>query len=183
MRITTTDIDNAFIVESEVISDERGRFARIFCDHELAHVTGERKIVQANVSCTVSTGSIRGMHYQKPPFAEMKMVRCLKGRVYDVVVDLRKNSKTFLQWHAEELTPDNFKMLIIPEGCAHGFQTLEPDTELLYFHTAYYAPEFEDGVLYNDPALKIDWPLPCYQLSERDSSYKILDSTFMGIEV
>jgi dTDP-4-dehydrorhamnose 3,5-epimerase len=121
------------------------------------------------------------MHFQNPPHAEMKLVRCLKGRVWDVAVDLRSGSPTFLRWHAEELAPEGARMLVIPEGCAHGFQALEPESELLYLHTAFYAPEAEGGVSYADPRLAITWPLPVSDLSPRDRSQPPIDHDFRGI--
>jgi dTDP-4-dehydrorhamnose 3,5-epimerase len=123
------------------------------------------------------------MHYQHPPHAEMKLVRCVKGGVWDVAVDLRAGSPTFLQWHAEELTPQNARMLIVPEGCAHGFQALEPDSELLYLHTAFYTPEAEGGVAHDDPRLAISWPLPVVDLSTRDRAHPQIMPSFSGISL
>ena len=123
------------------------------------------------------------MHFQRPPHAEMKLVRCLKGKVWDVAIDLRAGSATFMQWHAEELSAENARMVVIPEGCGHGFQVLEEDSELLYLHTSLYAPEFEDGVLFNDPRLNISWPLPVTDLSERDRKHPLLTLDFAGLTV
>jgi dTDP-4-dehydrorhamnose 3,5-epimerase len=146
-------------------------------------VVGRRPIVQINHSCTTRVGAIRGLHFQYPPHAEMKLVRCLRGRVWDVAVDLRTGSPTFLRWHAEELSPRNARMLVIPEGCAHGFQVLDPDSELLYLHTASYAPPFDGGVRFDDPRLDIDWPLPLTDLSERDRCHAFLKADFSGLVV
>ena len=121
------------------------------------------------------------MHYQNPPFAEMKLIRCLKGKVFDVALDLRRHSETFMQWHAEELSPENNKLFVIPEGCAHGFQTLEKDTELLYLHTKCYQPEHEGGVLFNDPKININWPLKPSEISARDKSHTPISPNFQGI--
>jgi dTDP-4-dehydrorhamnose 3,5-epimerase len=126
-------------------------------------------------------GAVRGLHFQHAPHAEMKLVRCVKGRVWDVALDLRKGSPTFLQWHAQELTPNNSLMLIIPEGCAHGFQVLDPDSELLYLHTASYMPTTEGGIRFDDPAVKIAWPLPVADLSERDKQHPYINEHFFGI--
>ncbi len=164
-------------------TDPRGSFARLYCEIELAPLIGGRKIVQINQSSTTNVGAIRGMHFQYPPHAEMKLVRCLKGRVWDVVVDLRAESPTFLTWHAEELSAMNTCMLVIPEGCAHGFQVLEPESELLYFHTAFYAPEAEGAVRYNDPKLGIDWPLPATDVSQRDTMHPLIGPTFLGMRI
>jgi len=123
------------------------------------------------------------LHFQYAPFAEMKLVRCLRGRVFDVAVDLRARSGTFLSWHAEELSKDNYQMMVIPEGCAHGFQVLEPDSELLYLHTAPYAPSSEGGVAFDDSRLAINWPLPPTDISKRDRGFPYIASDFTGLEL
>ena len=183
MKIFSTAIAGVFIAETSLLSDNRGSFSRLFCERELGIALGGRKIVQINQSITVTPGTVRGLHYQQPPHAEMKFIRCTSGRVWDVAVDLRSGSPTFLHWHAEELTPENTRMRIISEGCGHGFQTLEPNSELLYFHTAFYQPEFESGVMYNDPKLAISWPLPVVGLSIRDQKHPAISTTFSGIIV
>jgi dTDP-4-dehydrorhamnose 3,5-epimerase len=183
MKLLPTAIEGVTIVETKLLSDHRGAFSRLFCERELASAIGERKPVQINRSLTVARGTVRGMHYQHPPYAEMKLVSCIKGRVWDVAVDLRADSPTLLQWHAEELSPQNARMLIVPEGCAHGFQALHSDSELLYLHTDYYTPEAEGGVLYNDPRLTISWPLPATNLSDRDQKYPLISDGFCGIKV
>jgi len=181
MKVATTGIAGAVVAESTPFSDSRGAFVRLFCNRELGSILGERKIVQINHSRTTSVGAIRGLHYQYPPHDEMKLVRCLRGRVWDVVVDLRQNSPTFLQWHGEELTPDNSRMLVIPEGCAHGFQVLEKDSELLYLHTAYYEPSAEGGVRYDDPRIAVQWPLTATEISVRDQNHSFLVPEYSGI--
>lgn len=123
------------------------------------------------------------MHFQRSPRAEMKLIRCLKGRVWDVAVDLRGGSSTFLKWHGEELSATNMKMVVIPEGCAHGFQVLEPDSELLYLHTAMYHKSAEGGVRYDDPCLAIDWPLEVVETSERDAAHPHLTEHFKGLDL
>src|SRR5262245_52159709 len=138
MKITTTSIGSVAVVDMEPFIDSRGKFTRLFCAAELREIIGSRHIAQINRSHTNSVGAVRGLHYQRAPFAELKLVTCLNGRVWDVAVDLRAGSRTFLQWHAEELTAHNYRMLVIPEGCAHGFQVLESDSELLYLHTGFY---------------------------------------------
>lgn len=179
--IKPTPLADVHVVETLPSRDNRGSFARQFCERELKDILGERRVVQINHSRTAETGTVRGLHYQRPPHAEMKMVRCLKGRVWDVAVDLRTDSPTFLKWHAEELAPESFRMLVIPEGCAHGFQTLEAHTELLYLHTAFYNPEAEAGVRFDDPQLNIYWPLQVGGLSERDRRHPRITSVFSGI--
>ncbi len=181
MRVAATSIPGVVVVETSRQIDPRGSFARLYCERELAEVLGRRRVVQINHSRTEAPGAVRGLHYQRPPHAEMKMVRCLKGRVWDVALDLRQGSPSFLRWHAEELTPENRRMLVIPEGCAHGFQVLEPASELLYLHTAFYAPQAEGGVRYDDPRLAIAWPLPVTELSERDRGHPLLTPDFSGI--
>ena len=182
MNIKPTAIRGVMIVETNPRIDDRGAFERLYCEHQLAPVIGKRRIVQINHSRTTVVGAIRGMHFQRPPRAEMKLVRCLKGKVWDVAVDLRADSPTFLKWHAEELTPGNARMLVISEGCAHGFQTLEPDSELLYLHTAFYAPEAEGGIRYDDPLLAITWPLPVTDISLRDTGHLLISTDFHGLQ-
>ncbi|WP_083384407.1 MULTISPECIES: dTDP-4-dehydrorhamnose 3,5-epimerase family protein [Cupriavidus] len=169
------------LVRGERFADHRGAFARLFCSDELAPLLGARRIVQANHSRTARVGAVRGMHFQRPPHAEMKLVRCLRGRVWDVALDLRAGSPTFLHWQAFELSADNGHMLVIPEGCAHGFQVLEPDSELLYLHTAAYAPAAEGGVRHDDPRAGIGWPLPVADVSARDRGHALLTADFPGI--
>ncbi|WP_100266265.1 dTDP-4-dehydrorhamnose 3,5-epimerase [Mariprofundus ferrinatatus] len=183
MRILACEIDGVYQVESSVVADSRGRFARLYCEDELAAVLMQRKIVQVNRSLTHKCGAVRGLHFQYPPHAEMKLVRCLKGRVWDVAVDLRAGSPTFLKWTACELSPENGRMMVIQEGCAHGFQVLEPDSELLYLHTAAYTPESEGAVRFDDPAVAIVWPLPVSELSERDRNHPLLDKSFQGLMI
>jgi dTDP-4-dehydrorhamnose 3,5-epimerase len=181
MKIHGTPLAGLSVVETTPHLDIRGQFARLFCDGDLSSLMESRKIVQINHSRTMAVGAVRGMHYQLPPHAEMKLVRCLKGRIWDVAVDLRHGFPTFLHWHAEELSAVNGKMLVIPEGFAHGFQVLEPDSELLYLHTASYTPGAEGGVKYDDPMLNITWPLMPTDLSVRDNSHKNIDNKFKGI--
>lgn len=181
MRVKPTSLSGVCVAESAPRVDARGSFLRLFCDESLAPVLGGRCVRQINLSRTVRQGAIRGMHFQYSPHAEMKLIRCLKGRVWDVAVDLRQGSPTFLQWHAEELTPESTRLFIIPEGCAHGFQALEPDSELLYLHTAPYQPGAEGGVAWNDPRLGIAWPLPPLDISERDLNHPWLPANFEGL--
>lgn len=181
MNLIETVIPGACIVESAAFQDNRGAFARLFCTQELQTVVGQRKIVQINHSMTQSVGAVRGLHYQKSPHAEMKIVRCLKGRVFDVAVDLRQDSPTFKKWTGVELTPENRIAFVIPEGCAHGFQVLEEGSELLYLHTAFYTPEAEGGVRFDDPMIGVDWPLSPTDLSVRDLNHPLMKEDFKGI--
>jgi len=183
MKIHRTPIDGLMVVETMVHADQRGFFKRLFCREELRELIGTRQIVQINQSCTQNPGAVRGMHYQCVPHAEMKLVRCLKGCVWDVAVDLRADSVSFLQWHGEELSFDNSRMMVIPEGCAHGFQVLEADSELLYLHTEFYKPSVEGGLCPTDPELSISWPLPVSDLSERDRNHPLLTAEFTGLTV
>ena len=181
MNTQATSILGLMVVEATPHIDNRGAFTRLYCEDELANLIGPRRIVQINHSLTAIIGAVRGLHYQRPPHAEMKLVRCLKGRVWDVAVDLRHNSPTFLSWHAEELTPTSARMMVIPEGFAHGFQVLEPGSELLYLHTAFYTLSSEGGLCHDDPRLAIHWPLAVTDLSARDAAYPLINSDFSGI--
>lgn len=181
VKLAPTAIAGVFVAETNAFQDSRGAFARLYCESELAEAVAGRRIRQINHSRTAAVGAVRGLHFQFAPHAETKMVRCLKGRVWDVAVDLRAGSPTFLQYHAQELSPANALMLVIPEGCAHGFQVLEPDSELLYLHTASYAPAAEGGVRFDDPALNLPWPLRITDLSERDKQHPLLNKNFQGI--
>jgi dTDP-4-dehydrorhamnose 3,5-epimerase len=182
MKLQATPIPGLFIAETALSEDRRGGFARLFCERDLEAAVAGRKIVQINLSRTAARGAVRGMHYQHPPHAEMKLIRCLHGAVFDVVVDLRPDSPTYLKWHAEELRPESAKMMVIPEGCAHGFQALEPDSELLYLHTAFYTPEAEGGVRHDDPAFAIAWPMPVTEISDRDLQHPPVGPEFKGID-
>jgi dTDP-4-dehydrorhamnose 3,5-epimerase len=180
--VQPTSIVGVVVLQSRAHSDHRGSFTRLFCDDELREIVGQRRVVQSNLSCAHTRGAVRGMHFQRAPHAEMKIVRCLRGRIWDVALDLRANSPTLLKWHAEELTPGNARALVIPEGCAHGFQVLEPDSEVLYLHTAAYRPEAEGGVAYDDPRIGIPWPLPAQDLSARDQRHPRIPADFNGLE-
>ena len=181
MQLAETLIAGVFEALSEPRRDHRGAFARLFCQVELQPAHKDRPIMQINHSRTSAVGAIRGLHFQHPPKAEAKWVRCLKGRVFDVAVDLRRGSPTFLAWHAVELDAGRMNAILIPEGCAHGFQVLEPDSELLYLHSESYSPAYEGGLRFDDPRLAIRWPLPVADLSDRDRNHPIIDDTFEGL--
>lgn len=181
--IEKTYIDGLHVINRQSIRDERGSLSRMFCSDELQSIIGQRSIVQINHTLTVKAGTVRGMHFQRPPYAEMKLVSCLRGEVFDVAVDLRKDSQTFLQWHAKVLTEVDHRTFVIPEGFAHGFQTLTDDCELLYLHTAAYAPDAEAGLNALDPRLAIAWPMPIKELSERDMQHAIHVCEFPGLSL
>jgi dTDP-4-dehydrorhamnose 3,5-epimerase len=183
VNISESRIPGVWIAESNSHQDHRGAFSRLFCSREEQPFLGGRSIVQINHSMTSSIGAVRGMHFQHPPDAEMKIVRCIRGRVFDVAVDLRKDSPTFLKWTSVELTPANRLAFIIPEGCAHGFQVLEEHSELLYLHTAFYSPTLEGAVRFDDPKIAINWPLQPTDLSARDLGHPYLDESFEGLDL
>ncbi len=181
MNFEPTSLAGSYVVELTAFTDERGWFARYFCKKEFEAVGHHAEWVQCNHSFTAAKGAIRGMHYQLPPFSEIKLVRCIAGAVYDVIVDLREGSPTFLHWFGQELSAANRRMLYIPEGFAHGFQTLTENCELLYHHSAFYQPGAESGLRYDDPAIGIEWPMPCTLISDRDRLHPFIDKHFKGI--
>jgi len=171
MIFTGTAIKGMYIVEPEPLTDERGFFARSFCKEEFRKNGLETEIVQCNISYNKKKGTLRGMHYQVPPFEEAKIVSCVRGSIYDVVVDLRRDSLSHCRWFATELSEQNFKMVYIPKGCAHGFQTLEDDCMVHYQMTEFFHPECTRGMRWDDPATGIVWPYPARIISEKDQSY------------
>jgi dTDP-4-dehydrorhamnose 3,5-epimerase len=173
-----TTIPGVLEVVGQPFADHRGAFLNAFRRQEpaFAQAWGERPIAQVNLSLSKDVGTVRGMHLQAPPHSEAKLVRCLRGRVWDVAVDLRPGSTSYGQWHAVELSSVTPNALLIPEGCAHGFQVLEPGSELLYLHSGAWMPQAETGVRYDDPQLAIPWPLPPVGLSERDLGLPLLES-------
>ncbi|QKJ37040.1 MULTISPECIES: dTDP-4-dehydrorhamnose 3,5-epimerase [unclassified Pseudomonas] len=176
-------LEGLYLIRQKVFCDDRGRFARLFCQSRLTLQGRPFAIRQINHSRTVEKGSVRGLHYQKPGYAESKLITCVRGAVWDVVVDLRPQSPTYLQWHAEELQADDGRSLLIPAGFAHGFQALTDDAEVLYLTDADYAPDHEAGLSVIDPALSIPWPLPVKNLSAKDASHPLLDKDFSGVEL
>ena len=171
MIFIETKLKGAFIIEPEKLEDERGFFARTWCQHEFAAHGLNPRLVQCNISFNRKRGSLRGMHYQAAPHEEARLVRCTRGGIYDVIIDLREKSPTFKQHIAVTLTAQNYTMLYIPEGFAHGFQTLEDNTEVLYQMSEFYAPSYARGVRWDDPAFGIQWPPAERIISERDRSY------------
>ncbi len=179
--VHATPLSGLVVIERKPIEDDRGFFCRYYCSEEFREAGLRKPIVQINHTLTRKKGSMRGLHFQYPPHEEAKIVSCLKGEIFDVAVDLRKGSPTFLRWHGEKLSASNRKSLLIPEGFAHGFQTMTADCELIYLHTASYAPDAEGGLNVLDPCLAIDWPLGIAGLSERDRMRPMLAADFDGI--
>jgi dTDP-4-dehydrorhamnose 3,5-epimerase len=179
--ILDTPLADLKIVDRRKMSDERGFLARLFCAEELAAAGWRQPIAQINHTSTQLQGSVRGLHVQHPPHAEMKLVSCLRGAIWDVAVDLRAGSPTFLQWHAEELSAANQRALLIPEGFAHGFQTLCDGCELIYLHSVAYTQSAEAGFHAKDPTLAIAWPQQFSAFSARDAQLPMLDSQFKGL--
>jgi dTDP-4-dehydrorhamnose 3,5-epimerase len=178
-----TALVDAYLIELTPFQDERGMFARTFCKQEFVQIGHAKEFVQLNHSRTQQKGTIRGLHFQRAPHAEIKLIRCIRGSVYDVIIDLRIHSPTFLQHIGVELSEQNMQMIYVPEGFAHGFQTLEDDTELIYHHTAYYAPHSEGGVRFNDPQFQINWPLPPSVMTEKDLNHPLITHSFEGIAI
>lgn len=180
MKFFPTPLIGAFVVEPEPLSDQRGWFMRTYCKNEFASIGHGKEWVQMNHSFTAEAGTIRGLHYQVPPYEEDKLVRCIAGAVFDVIVDLRKDSASFLRSFCVELSAQNRKMLYIPAGFAHGFQTLHDNTELIYHHSEFYTPGAEAGIRYDDPMTGIQWPLPVTTISDRDLGHPFLNESFKG---
>jgi dTDP-4-dehydrorhamnose 3,5-epimerase len=172
MIFNETIIKGSYVVDIKKIGDSRGFFGRAFCEKEFSEIGISAKISQANLSRTSLKGTIRGMHFQTKPYEEMKAVRCIRGSLFDVVLDLRPESETYLKWFGLELTQDNHTMLIIPEGCGHGFQTLQNDTEAFYLVSSEYSAEHESGYRWNDPAFNIKWPMEVREISDKDKNWK-----------
>jgi dTDP-4-dehydrorhamnose 3,5-epimerase len=181
MTFQPTFINDLYVIELDLFRDERGWFARTFCKEEFKKAGFDNEWIQMNHSFTNQKGTLRGMHFQYPPYSETKLVRCISGSVFDVAIDLRKNSATFLQWFGIEISAENKKMVLIPDGFAHGFQTLQNNCELIYHHTNFYTPDAEAGIKYNDPGIGIKWPLPVNEISKKDDNYAYLKENFKGI--
>ncbi|MEM1445449.1 MAG: dTDP-4-dehydrorhamnose 3,5-epimerase [Planctomycetota bacterium] len=179
MKFTPTPLKDAFVIDLEKRGDERGFFARVFCEKEFREAGCPDHFVQVNNSSSADVGTLRGMHYQLgADYAETKVVRCIKGALWDCIIDLRPDSPTFKQWFGETLSAENRKMMMVPRGFAHGFITLEPDTEAFYFVDNFYAPDAERGLRYNDPAFNIQWPTEPKVLSEKDTNWPDFDPKF-----
>jgi dTDP-4-dehydrorhamnose 3,5-epimerase len=180
MRFEETSVSGVFLLDLERREDDRGFFARAFCSREFAGHGLNARVVQANISSTATKGALRGMHYQVPPAGETKLVRCIRGAIWDVVIDMREGSPTYLQHVAVELSADNHRAIYIPEMLAHGNQALTDNVELFYLVSEFYTPGCERGVRYDDPAVGIRWPLPITVISQKDASWPLLEPRTVG---
>ena len=178
MKFNKTKLNGAYTIDLDKREDERGFFARLFCINEFDGEGMDRNVVQINNSLSKDKGTLRGIHYQLNPKAETKIVRCIKGSLWDVIVDLRPDSPTFLQWFGETLSAENRRMMFVPKGFGHGFITLEPDTEAIYLVTEFYSPEHERGLRWNDPNIGIEWPIEPVIISEKDKNHKDFDINY-----
>ena len=176
-----TPLTGLWVVQRKSVEDHRGFFCRFFCAEEFQAVGLEKPIAQINHTYTVKKGAVRGLHFQYPPYSEGKIVSCLRGEVYDVAVDIRKGSPTFLRWHGEIISATNQRSLLIPEGFAHGFQTLTENCELLYLHSEAFHPKAEGALNVADPGIGIVWPIAMTEISERDRNHPFINSDFEGI--
>lgn len=183
MKFLSTPLAGSYVIDLEPISDERGWFARTYCKKKFEQIGHTSEWVQLNHSYTKEKGSIRGMHFQYPPHAEIKMIRCIAGAIFDVIIDIRTGSPTFLQWFGMELSSANKKMLFIPAGFAHGFQTLTDNCELIYHHTSFYKPGAEGAIRYDDKRVNIQWPLAITYISQKDKNHLFLNDSFSGIKL
>ena len=181
--ISETPLLGLRILERKPIGDSRGYLERLFCRDELVELLPRKQIIQINQTLTSVRGTVRGLHFQHRPYSETKIVSCLEGEVFDVAIDLRHTSPTYLMWHGEVLSPGNHKTFLIPDGFAHGFQTLSDTCRMMYFHTAPYNQQAEGGLSPTDPKLAINWPLPLVNVSERDMSHPLIDDNFQGVDI
>ncbi|MBH8579867.1 dTDP-4-dehydrorhamnose 3,5-epimerase family protein [Halomonas pacifica] len=182
LTLSETSIPDLSLLIRHPVGDDRGFMERLFCVDELSLVIGGGRISQINRSMTANSGTLRGMHFQYPPYSEKKIVTCLKGEIFDVAIDLRRGSPTFLSWHGEFLKASGHTSLVIPEGFAHGFQTMTDDCEVIYFCTNKYFPEAEGGIDALDPRVSIEWPLCISERSARDKTHPWLTNDFLGVE-
>jgi dTDP-4-dehydrorhamnose 3,5-epimerase len=182
MPFRKTPLEGAYLVELEKQDDDRGFFARLFCEKEFGAAGLETRFVQINNSLTVTKGTLRGLHYQLPPAAEVKVVRVVRGALWDVIVDLRAGSTTYLRWFGTELNEDNRLMMYVPRGFGHGFIALTDNVETLYLNSAFYAPEAERGLRWNDPAVRIEWLQQPQEMSSKDRKWPDLNHEFHGVE-
>ena len=183
MKFIRTSLEGAYLIGLDKYEDERGFFARIFCKSEFEEMGLSSKFIQVNNSLTRYKGTIRGMHYQLEPSAEVKIVRCIRGSLYDAIIDLRPDSSSFGEWFGSELSAENRQMMYVPKGFAHGFLTLEDNTETFYFASSSYSPDLERGIRYNDPYFGIEWPIPVTQSSQKDGECPDFDPEWHGVSL
>jgi dTDP-4-dehydrorhamnose 3,5-epimerase len=181
MKFINTNFEGLWVIETESKSDGRGFLTRLFCKNEFDKINFHKEFVQENLTLTKAKGTFRGLHYQVPPHSEAKLVRCISGKVLDIVIDLRKNSKTFLKSYVLELDSSKLNMILIPEGFAHGFQTLTDNCTMLYLHSNFYNASFERGIRFDDRVINIELPLPVTDVSERDKNHPLIQKEFEGI--
>jgi dTDP-4-dehydrorhamnose 3,5-epimerase len=181
MELMETKLKGLYVIKHKKLEDDRGFFTRTYCKNIFKEISFEKNFVQFNHSFNKEKGTLRGMHFQTKPFKEVKLIRCVQGAVYDVAIDLRVDSDTYLESFGIELSQDNFLSVLIPEGFAHGFQTLKDSSSLIYHHTEFYRPGADSGVKFDDPSLKLDWPLPVRNVSVKDSNYELIDINFKGL--
>ncbi|OSZ77596.1 dTDP-4-dehydrorhamnose 3,5-epimerase [Chitinophagaceae bacterium IBVUCB2] len=181
MIFNSTPLSGSYTIDLKPFTDDRGWFGRYYCKEEFKQIGHTKEWVQMNHSASNKKGTIRGLHFQISPYKEIKMVRCIAGEIFDVIVDLRKDSPTFLQWFGVELSAQNKKMIYIPEGFAHGFQCLTDHCELLYHHSEMYQPKAEAGIRFDDSMVHIKWPLPVTIISERDAAHPLINEDFKGV--
>jgi dTDP-4-dehydrorhamnose 3,5-epimerase len=181
MKFINTNFEGLWVIETESKSDGRGFLTRLFCKNEFDKINFHKEFVQENLTLTKAKGTFRGLHYQVSPHSEAKLVRCISGKVHDVVIDLRKNSKTFLKSYALGLDSSKLNMILIPEGFAHGFQTLTDNCMMLYLHSNFYNASFERGIRFDDRAINIELPLSVTDISERDKNHPLIQKEFEGI--
>ncbi|CAN5284742.1 dTDP-4-dehydrorhamnose 3,5-epimerase [soil metagenome] len=183
MEFIETPLQGLYVIKPRILKDDRGLFTRTFCSNEFAQIGFSQNFVQFNESVNLNKGTVRGMHYQNTPFSDAKLIRCTQGKVWDVIIDIRKNSATFLQYYSVELSSDNKLSVFIPEGFAHGFQTLEDNSTIIYHHTQYYAPDSEGGINFSDPLIGIKWPAEPVKMSSKDLTYRFINNDFKGIDI
>jgi len=182
MKFTETPLKGAFLIDLEKRGDHRGFFARFFCENEYKAHNLVTHFVQINTSLTAAKGTLRGMHYQMEPSGEVKVVRCIRGSLFDMILDLRPDSPTFGKSFGAELNAENRSMMYVPKGFAHGFVTLQDDTEALYLVSSFYAPDLERGIRYNDPGFAINWPIPPVEISDKDKNWRDFDPVYHGVD-
>jgi dTDP-4-dehydrorhamnose 3,5-epimerase len=182
MKFTETPLKGAFLIDLEKKGDHRGFFARFFCENEYRAHNLVTHFVQINNSLTATKGTLRGMHYQLEPSGEVKVVRCIRGSLFDMILDLRPDSPTFGKSFGAELNAENRSMMYVPKGFAHGFVTLQDDTEALYLVSSFYAPDLERGIRYNDPRFGINWPIQPVEISDKDKNWPDFDPKYHGVD-